>query len=659
MQQLPLFLPESNWQAPTELPRLEEIGATVAIDTEERDDGLSSGRGPGWPYKAGYVCGVSLAWRRGGDVLPVYLPVNHPDTACLPHDRVGTWLKELFASDRRFVFHNAPYDLGWLRAEWDVQPPVNVDDTTAEAVMLDENRESYELDAICKWLGLQGKNEELLRIAGNAYGWHTRKDVKKNLWRMPGRFVGPYAEDDAAQTLQAHEIMKPKLEEYGVHKAYQLECDLIPMVLEMRWRGIRVDLDAAERAIKQLRIERDELLSQLSHHLGRKAEIGHMRQAKWLMQAHDEQGIRYPMTASGKQGSFDSGSRSGWMQKHSHWLPQTVARVRKLEDAASKFVQGYIIDYAHRGRLHASVNQFRNEDEYSGSVRGTRSHRFSYSDPPLQQMPERDPELGPLIRGLFLPNEGELWGAHDYSQQEYRLIVHAAALLKCTRVDEAVRAYHDDPKTDFHAFVSDMTGLDRKPAKDCNFGKAFGAGVPKFAQMIGKTEDEAREIYQQYDREMPFVSEAARACDRLAAQRGFIRLLDGARCNFDLWELAGKERRGRPLPLDQARDLYGPHERLRRAFTHKAFNRYVQGSAARQTKMAMRECWRAGVVPLLQMHDELSCSHGTHAEGEQVAEIMRTVVQLRVPVQVDSEYGTSWGAAKNSWENALQTFVAA
>lgn len=635
--QEPLFVPESSWQPPSELPDLRGRDA-VALDLETCDPGLAANKGAAWAWGEGHICGVAAAWRDGGAVRSLYAPTAHPDSHCFSPAQVSLWVEDLVRSGTPLVFHNAPYDLGCLRSHWGISPPERPHDTTAMAVMLDENMPSYKLDHVAQWRGVPGKDEALLREAAAAFGF---TDVKSSIWRLPARYAGPYAEPDAASTLMMFESMLPDLERDGVMAAYELECDLIPMVLEMRRRGIRIDEDAAQMAMDKLISKRDAVLLTISRQLGRKVGVSDIRSPRWLEAAHDEQGISYPRTPKTRRGSFTTG-KNGWMTGHPHWLPRDIALARKYEEAAEKFIQGYILDFVHNGRLHANVNQFRSEDG------GTRSHRFSYSDPPLQQMPERDPEMGPLIRGLFLPEEGQVWGAHDYSQQEYRMIVHVAALLDAPKARDAADLYHNDPSTDFHSMVADWTKLERKRAKDTNFAKAFGAGAPKFASMIGADPEEAEAIYRQYDRELPFVSHASEKVNRVAERRGYIRLIDGARCHFDMWEPSRWEAGRQGLRLEAARAKW-PNARLRRAMTHKAFNRYVQGSSARQTKMAMRECWREGLVPMLQMHDEIDFSHQLEEEGKRVNEIMRDVVKLEVPMKVDSEYGLTWGDAKHQW----------
>ena len=175
---------------------------------------------------------------------------------------------------------------------------------------------------------------------------------------------------------------------------------------------------------------------------------------------------------------------------------------------------------------------FRSEDG------GTKSFRFSYSNPPLQQMPSRDKELGPLIRNVFLPEEGEVWCKPDISQQEFRFVVHHAVLRNLPGAKEAAEHYRSNPNADYHAIVAEMTGLDRDLAKAVNFAKIYGAGPKKFAEMIGKPLSEARAIIAQYDSRLPFVARLSRICQDEAVERGYTVLYDGARRHWDRYEAA-------------------------------------------------------------------------------------------------------------------------
>ena len=677
-EQLPLILPDSKWKRPKELPDLRRH-KRIAIDRECKDNGLAFGRGPGWafgPNGDGHLCGVSAAWKSGNEYEAAYFPTRHPDTECFDPERVAEWELDHQKAGVRMVMQNAPYDVGWGEAQLGVPCPEIVDDTTCMAYMVDENRQEYNLDALCEWQGLPGKDTELLDTALAVYGYppHNRGGME-HLFRLPARYVGRYAEVDSIRALQLADVLDVEIERQNIREAYQLEMDLLPVVHAMRKRGIRVDLNRAEREKERFMREAMDGLAELSDKLGMRVGIDELRSNSWLVKVFSEHKVPFAYDEFSRKASFDSKwMKSNLQQDHVdgngkksrrwvHWLPRLYVHVKSRWDASEKFIGTYIMDFAVNGRLHATVNQFKSE---SG---GTRTYRFSYADPPLQQMPNRDEDLAEAIRGLFLPEIGDWWLAADYSQQEYRLIVHFAERLRLRRASEAADQYRQNPRTDFHSLVAEMTGLDRKPAKDSNFAKSYGAGIPKFATMINKTVEEAEAIMKQYDEKLPFTKALNQESQKRADRKGFIRLLDGARIHYDKWEPSWltKEERDRgwgsttykmyPCSLAEAKERQEMEghpwrgKRLRRADTRKAMNGLIQGSAARQTKLAMRACWREGYLPLIQMHDELGFSLNSEAAGERVTQIMREIVTLRVPMQVDAEWGTTWGDAKHSWKD--------
>lgn len=677
--QLGLFKPQSDWQAPTAPPDLRGC-RLVALDTENKDDGLSLNKGPGWALGMGYICGV--AWAAGDETG--YLPIRHPDTDCLNPGVVLRWVEDLFRSGTRVVFHNSPYDLGWFWSQG-VAPPdgaAQLEDTLAMSVMLDETHrypETYSLDDCCRRAGVPGKDQELLRDAVRAYGGDPAHPAA-HLWRLPARYAAPYAEQDARATLALARQSLPALEAQGLMEAYRTEMELVPMVVAMRRRGIRLDTERALRTAEEFRRRRDQALAELSSQVqqGRPVTMDDVRSPQWLERIHKAENIQFPKTEKTERGSFSK----DWMERHPHWLPQTITKAIQWEGAATKFIETYLLGFSHRGRVHAEVHQFLSEGG------GTRSHRFSYSEPPLQQMPspDKDPRgsdgkidmslaTGTLIRDCFLPERGELWGSADYSGQEVRLAVHFAHLCKANKADEMVARFLDNPRSDFHQMVADMTGLPRWQAKIINFGLMYGKGVASLAEDLKVSLDEAKAILTQYHERMPFVKSLEETCKRLGAERGYIRLVDGARMRYTQWEggwvdgdlrraaLAAKKRMepcSREEAVERQADPDHPwaRTRLRRADTRKSLNNLVQGSAARQTKLAMRGMWREGILPLIQVHDELGYSTGDERVARRVEEIMRDAVKLKVPVVVDNEFGTTWGRAKKSWSEANAALVA-
>ena len=445
----------------------------------------------------------------------------------------------------------------------------------------------YGLDALCEWRGIAGKDDAGLRQGIEALELVENKRKKlrpaAHIWQLPARFVGPYAEQDVISTLALFENLNPILDREGTRDAYRLECDLLPMVLEMRLRGIRVDLDAAERARDLLIGKRDAVFAELSEKLECPVGMEEIGRTKWLAETFDRLKIKYPRTEKGNP-SFTK----DWMPQHKHWLPQLITKADRYNNAATKFLENFILGHAVNGRLHAEIHPHRSEDN------GTKSFRFSYSDPALQQMPARDKELAPLIRGCFLPEEGEFWAKPDASQQEFRLVVHYANLHRLRKAADAVARYRDDPDADFHAVAAAMTGLDRDAAKTVNFSQIYGAGVRMFASKIGKPVAEAQRLYDQYDRELPFLKRLSEIYEDQARRQGFITLYDGARRHFNRWAPGGKWEKGAgPVELEEARErIKDPNHpwrgQLFRADTRNALNALIQGSAARHTKLWMR-----------------------------------------------------------------------
>lgn len=682
--QIPLITPNSSWVRPPELPDLREA-TDIAIDTEIKDMGLIMGRGPGWAFKTretgGYVAGVSMAWRQEGELKKIYVPVEHPDTDNFDKKAVGRWIKDVFKKrrGRRLVFCNAGFDLGWILNDFDVEMPDSemINDIACEAMMLDENRRAipgfnkpYGLDAIANWCGVPGKDDTLLKDAAYSYGYKGEEQVKAHIADIPGRYVGLYGEDDAGATLLSHEVMIDRVHE-ECSEAYQTEMHLVPMIHQMRKRGIKLNEERAA-ALGDSLMERYEANCEKIFNITKMhVSIDEIRERSWLIRVCDMNGID-EYKREDESGKEDAEFSKSWMRASKHPLVRAIAEAKQCHEAATKFVQNYLLKFCYRGRIHANINQFLSEDG------GTRSHRFSYSEPPLQQMPSRPDsvegwdvteQIAQQLRMSFEPEDGELWFAPDYSQQEYRLIVHYAYLLNCPKADEAVEKYLNDPNTDFHQLVVEMTGLTRRRAKDVNFAKAYGAGVKKFALMTGMTFEEAEQVMGQYDGLMPFVKRLNEICDSQAQKMGFIRLIDSARSHFNDFEaswLSREERqdgwaRGKlmtPCRIDEARrrqeDENHPWhgKRLKRSETRKAMNRLIQGSAARQVKMAMLACWRAGYVPMLQMHDELAFSLSKEKDGRAIGTIMRNVVKISVPMRVDEEYGETWGTAKYPFADA-------
>ena len=392
------------------------------------------------------------------------------------------------------------------------------------------------------------------------------------------------------------------------------------------------------------------MLAQISEKLEANVGMDEINGRKWLISTFDRLGIKYPLTDKGNP-SFKRGKR-GWMQHSEHWLPPLIAAADQLDQYGDNFLQQQILGHIENSRVYGEIHPHRSD------YGGTRSLRFSYSHPPLQQMPKHDEELAPLIRSVFLPEEGETWASCDYSQQEFRLVVHFAARKNFRGAIAARDRYINDPDFDIHAYASELTGgkISRQDGKTFNFMTIYGAGPETTSKQIKKSLSETKALLALYNEKMPFISQLATACKNAAHREGFFTLFNGARRHFNLWAPGGQYEEGAgPCERDEAirriRDAGHPWygRQLWRAETYKALNALIQSAAAVQTKEWMRACFREGIVPLLQMHDSLDLSVTSPEVAEMVARLGEDVIKLEVPMQVDVSYGRTWGGAKHTW----------
>lgn len=627
--QVAMFAPKSEWVPPSELPDITSA-SKIAIDLETCDPHLKE-FGPGWPRNDGFVVGYAIAV----DGWSGYLPVRHQGGGNLDERIVNKWLKRVFECPADKIMHNAQYDMGWIKASGFTLNG-RVIDTMVIASLLDENRYSYSLNAVAYDYLNKTKSEKDLIEAARSFGI----DPKAEMWKMPAMYVGPYAEADATLTLELWQHFAAKIETEGLQQITALELDLLPCLVDMTWRGVRVDTERVERTRDALLKREKAVLAELRRKIGWDVEIW---AAQSLAKAFDELGIAFPKTEKGAP-SFTK----NFLADNQNSVAKLIVEARNLNKTSGTFINTIMRHCGKDGRIHAQINQIRSDDG------GTVSGRVSYSSPNLQQVPARDPEMGPMIRSLFLPEEGQQWAAIDFSQQEPRILVHYAHVYGKSRgsellgASEFVNKYRNDPATDFHNMVSDITGLPRKLAKSCGLAILYGMGIDKLSDQLDVSSEQAKAIMNQFNEKVPFVkglSKGVNARLNETSSQGRLRSLLGRQLRFDLWE-PDTFGMNKALPYKEAIDTYGPTTRLRRAYTYKALNRLIQASAADMTKQAMVNIYKTGRVPLIQIHDEIAMSVQDADEARTVAQIMETAVPLEVPSKCDVEIGPSWGEAK-------------
>jgi DNA polymerase I-like protein with 3'-5' exonuclease and polymerase domains len=618
--QIPLFSPPTEWVMPDHYPDL-STAQEIAIDLETKDPNLTT-MGSGWARKDGHIIGIAVAVKERS----WYFPIRHELGPNFDPKKTLQWLQEVVTPQRNYVFHNAPYDIGWLLTEG-VQIKGKIVDTMVVAPLLDENRFSYSLNALGRDYLQDRKSEQGLREAAATFG----VDAKSEMYKLPAQHVGQYAEQDAHLTLRLWEHFKALIVKEEIKDIFELELRVLNAIIPMRQQGVRVDLQKAERIKTELEQKEKALLDQVTKDTGVAVEIW---AAESVAKAFDALSIPYSKTEKTQAPSFTK----GFLAHHPHPMPQMIVQAREFNKARTTFVDT-ILKHQNNGRIHAELHPLRSDN--GGTVTG----RFSYSNPNLQQIPARHGEIGPMIRSLFLPEKDCLWGAFDYSSQEPRIVVHYAKLMGFRGAVDFAQQYNQDPRTDFHQMAADIVGVPRKQAKDINLGLFYGMGSKKLAASLGLEYEEAQDLFATYHEKVPFVRELSDYSVNRASQKGVIRTVLGRRCRFDKWE---PSKYGVWKPLSY-KDAYAEHgAAIKRAFTYKALNKLIQGSAADQTKAALATLAEEGILPMIQVHDELDISVENEAQCKKIVEIMQDCVKLEVPSVVDAELGPNWGEAKQT-----------
>jgi DNA polymerase I-like protein with 3'-5' exonuclease and polymerase domains len=645
-----MIVPHTEWLMPTEFPDLRNADE-IAIDLETRDPDLKK-KGSGSIVGNGEVVGIAVAV----DGFKGYFPIAHEEGPNLDRKKTLEWLKDICESPATKIFHNAMYDVCWIRS---LGIKINglIIDTMIAASLIDENRFSYTLNTL-SWHHLsEGKNETKLLEAAKERGL----DPKADMWRLPAMEVGAYGEKDAELTLKLWHKLKKIIVEDDLQDIFNLETDLFPCLVDMRFLGVRVDVSKANQLKTALAVKEENLLQQIKIETGVDTQIW---AAQSIATVFDKLKLSYSRTEKTDSPSFTK----NFISNHENPVVNMVAEARKINKVRTTFIDT-ILSHEHNGRIHADINQIRSDD--GGTVTG----RFSYANPNLQQIPAKDPETGPLIRSLFIPEENCKWGAFDYSQQEPRLVAHYALKFSLPSVNKIADSYESDPSTDFHKIVAEMANIPRSQAKTINLGLFYGMGKAKLQGELGVSPEKADELFTQYHSQASFVKQLMNKVMKAAEARGQIKTLLGRRCRFPKYEpiLRGADWGHYVPPEDDERmrelQEMGPHLKdfegnvitdkdgkpkknywyqnsTRRAFTYKALNKLIQGSAADMTKKAMVELYKEGLLAHIQIHDELDFSIESESQAVKIKQIMEQAVELEVPNKVDYESGPNWGEIK-------------
>ena len=636
---------------------------TVAIDLETYDPNLKS-KGLGAVRKDGFVTGIAIATKN----QTLYFPIAHAMTDNLNVNDTWEYLDEkLFKNkDIRKVFHNAMYDVCWIRSAIGHMPQGQLLDTMIAASVIDETRMRYSLDAISKDYLKESKYK--YDLAEKSLAECGIKDPMSNMHKLPYSLVKDYAEQDVNLTLKLWNLFEKKLDEVlytkinedgskelkSCRKIFELETKLFPCLVDMKFKGVKIDVQKAKTLGKLLEKRRDNLVKIIKKRTGIDVEIWAASSIKNLL---DHQKItKYKKTKAGlPQLPKD------FLKTHENRYLRMIVKARECDKAKGTFVEG-LLEFVHEGRIHADINQIRSDQ--GGTVTG----RFSMSNPNLQQIPSRG-IIGKKMRELFIPEDDCVWGSFDYSQQEPRIVVHYALKLGLPGTDTLKDEFNKDD-ADFHQIVADMAQISRTMAKTINLGLFYGMGKIKLQNELNLTREKANALFSAYHAKVPFVRRLSQDLIEFAEEHKLLFTLEDRFCRFNKWETRNREwnntiNRYEPVPIltkedaetafkaellekfkDNVADNYMQDfdRYYKPAFTYKALNRLIQGSAADMTKKAMVDLYEQGILPQIQIHDELCLSIKNDNDALVVKQTMENAIPLEVKNKVNYKKGKNWGS---------------
>jgi DNA polymerase I-like protein with 3'-5' exonuclease and polymerase domains len=642
-------IPVTGWVAPRDFPNLS--GAPyLCIDTETKDPHLLT-CGPGWARGDGHIVGFSV----GVEGYKWYFPCRHevrPEENLNP-DHCFDWLRDTATAHGKkpILGANLLYDIGWLGEEKVSFAGSAYDVQFAEALL--EERQDVNLELLGTKYLKEGKQTDLLyQWSADYYGGKPDQSQRLNIFRCPPSLVGPYAEGDVDLPARIMPLQWERLQNEGLLDLFEMETALIPLLVAMRRHGVRIDLNRAEQVRDELVIYVKEQQKQLDETVGFAVNVDANES---LQKAWKNIGLPIPLHPKTEKPSFTKDT----LPAVEHPIADLVLDIRKNSKVISTFIESFMLEKHCNGIVHCQFHPLRGDDS------GTRSGRFSSSDPNYQQMPARDERLAPLVRSCFVPHIGhKRWRRYDYDQIEYRFLAHYAVGPGSDALREE---YIRNPDTDYHVnaqtLVTQFTGVEipRKPIKNFNFGMTYGMGK---AKMVRSTLTELRkmgssfklsgdDLYNAYHEAVPFTKATLEHYSQLAQRVGYIKTILGRKSRFDLWEPDNRGNNGDirlpALPYYAAISKYG---KVKRAYAHKSLNRVLQGSAADMLKTAMLALWKSGVfdytgVPSLTVHDELDfsdpCEDENDAAWAYIRHTLENAIPLRIPVKASLDLGANWG----------------
>lgn len=557
------------------------------------------------------------------------------------------WFRDLikFGHVGVWVGHNLKFDIHFLREAGIEIPTDKIDCTMIRAALINEHEPTYALDFLARKYCGQKKDEEIYEEMAKLFGGRpTRNAQMPNISRAPEKLVSKYAIQDALVTRALYEWQAIEIDKQDLYKVHGLERDLMPVIIDMETEGVRVDVELAERAVRDLDVRVDKMQAELNVMAGFEVNPNPSGSIAQLFQpklGDDNEWYLIDGTRAGKTDGGKASIDADCLRRMKHPAASMILDLRKMLKTRDTFLKGHILGHQHDGIIHCNYNQTKNDAEA-----GTGTGRLSITNPALQQIPSRDVAIKSLVRPIFRPDYGAKWLGMDWSQFEFRVANHYG------QVPAIMEAYRSNPDLDFHQLVSDMTGIPRNAqyaggpsSKAINLGLAFNMGSGRLAQECGlpyteeegpngnvylKAGPEALALFEKYHAANPGMRNNQIKASNIAKERGYVHSLFGRHIRF---------------PGGQ--------------FVHKASGLIYQATSADCMKIKMIELHRKLRAEgwgrlLLSVHDEvgISLDDDSKEHATELARIYTTFdgaecpIKLRIPITCDWGVGEDWFEAK-------------
>ncbi|HEX6938150.1 MAG TPA: DNA polymerase I [Longimicrobiales bacterium] len=598
--------------------RIRAAGA-VCVDTESTSKD---------PMRADLV-GISLALEPGE---AFYLPFAHRAPAAPALDAAGAGdagavrnLPPLTSPEMRplaamledpavrKIGQNLKYDLLVLRRAGVELRGIEFD-TMIASYVLDPGRREHGMDSLAlqfldhrtiTYEELCGKGKDQISIA-----------------ECPIDRVVEYACEDVDVTLRLRDLFRADLERFALEDLFEnVEMPLVQVLADMEWAGIRIDVDFFAQLSKKLERELQLIREEIYKLAGGEFNIGSTPQLREIM--FERLGL--PVVKRTKTGASTDATVLEELAAQGHAFPKLLLEYRHLEKLRGTYVDALPkLLNPETGRLHTNFNQ---------TVAAT--GRLSSTDPNLQNIPIRT-EIGAEIRKGFVPAEGHVFLAADYSQIELRILAHLSgdpAFVEAFR--RGVDIHRQTAALVFDVLPEDVTPQMRGAAKTINFATIYGIGPFALAQRLGTSNAEARKFIDAYFQRFPGVRRYLDTQIEHARKHGYVETLSGRR---------------RYIP-----EINSDNYNVRQFGERAATNAPVQGTAADIIKLAMIDIHRAlaegrsNARMLLQVHDELVFevpADEVDATRALVKELMEGAFLLDVPLEVEIGIGENWYECK-------------